>query len=512
MQFFKKIDINNKKYNPNGVHSWLWSGQENKIDLGIYFEKFLFSKHIHITQRKNFSKTNKNCISDTAASIIRKLYEKGFFHDRLVQDGLNCCQSIVFNRGYKNFVIDFESFKKLRGDDSVQNIMIIPGCQHPGMLKGRIKKAVKSIQYFDKNLKIVASGCNPLENPTGPEKVTIPDESKFILNYLNDLIIDQRIITPPVFEKIEENESFNTTSNLTKALSKLDKKQSHNLIIVSSTFHLIKLAKFVEEVLTEFYNEHSNSEDFIKNIFLFGAEKEDAALTPSKSSGYIKSMFVDIFDELIRFQTIEDQKVEIRKHLEINGYCVIKDGGLSAINLVSQALGEIIQQKDISIEDEPKKWVNSSKEMPFHTDHSSADFVAWHCIEQTDIGGESLLSDISVAFSLLSDLQKELLKKIQIKNVQLFDGDLEFHPLINIKDEHVEFYFVPWLVQDDICDDTQNALKEIESTLQSMAIKILLAKGDVLVINNKKLVHGRDALLGSPNRFLKRYWIKSNKK
>lgn len=511
MQFHKSIQTSNSEYPNNGVHHWLWTGQENKIELGIYTEKLLFSKYIYIDQKETFSKANKNFISDTTASTLRRFYEKGFLHERLVKEGIRCCQSIVFNLGYQDFVMDFDTFKQLQGDDTVQNIMIIPGCQHPGMLTGRVKKAVNSLEYFDKNLTIVATGCNPRKSKNDPKKVTIPDESKFILNKLNDFIKDLCIPTPPIFKKIEENKSTNTPQNIENTLNSLDKTKSHNLIIVSSTFHLIKLAKFVETELTKFYEKNKNCEHFIKNIFLLGAEKEEAKFTPEKSSGYIKSMFVDVYNELINYQKNEECKSELLHALNLNGYHLIKNGGTQAIHSITQCLGEVIQQKDICIEEDSTKRTNSNKRMRLHTDHPNADFVAWHCIEPSDNGGESRVSDLSIILDELDDNEKNILKETHLKNVQLFDTCKETHPIVEIQDGKLRLYFVPWFVLEPTDETVKNLISKIEDKAVGREIKFSLQKGDVLVLNNKRILHGRTEIVGSQNRLLKRYWIKETK-
>jgi alpha-ketoglutarate-dependent taurine dioxygenase len=37
--------------------------------------------------------------------------------------------------------------------------------------------------------------------------------------------------------------------------------------------------------------------------------------------------------------------------------------------------------------------------------------------------------------------------------------------------------------------------------------QLLLQKDDALIIDNRRILHGRTAITGSKDRFLKRYWI-----
>jgi len=48
--------------------------------------------------------------------------------------------------------------------------------------------------------------------------------------------------------------------------------------------------------------------------------------------------------------------------------------------------------------------------------------------------------------------------------------------------------------------------------LQRQSMEFLLEKDDVLVIDNKRMLHGRTVIGDPPIRTLKRYWIKSTLK
>ena len=196
------------------------------------------------------------------------------------------------------------------------------------------------------------------------------------------------------------------------------------------------------------------------------------------------------------------------EEIKSKGFTLIRKGGYQVLSKLLSELGKVIQQKDIFIKRNFSKLASSTYEMPLHTDHSTVDFIAWHCIEQTDNGGESLLSDISIAFNQLNQYQKELLMKVDIKNSKLFEGDLEFYPLVKIDGNTPSFYFLPWLAKEDESEEVKNALKELEKKLIENLVTLLLNKDDILVVDNKRILHGRNAILGSKNRFLKRYWIK----
>lgn len=198
--------------------------------------------------------------------------------------------------------------------------------------------------------------------------------------------------------------------------------------------------------------------------------------------------------------------------IESKGFCYIQKGGEFFLRELVDKLGYVIQEKNILVEEKYRKWSTSTKAMPLHTDHSRVDFVAWHCIEQTDKGGETLLSDASIVFNQLSPNHKEILKKVELKNVQLFEKDLPFNPLMLIEENKTKFYFVPWLIKENESKEVEDALNELHTKLKENMVTLRLEKEDLLIIDNTRILHGRNPITGLTDRLLKRYWIKANNK
>jgi len=461
---------------------------------------------------------SQNLIPDITASQIQKLYEKEFLNElSLINEGLNCCRDLVFNLGYEDVVLcnsvtmEEDGLKTIVNNPRDKNVMIIPGCQHAGMLTGRVLKAIRILDNFNYNLTIYASGGNPLENPTGPDKVSITRESKFIHNTFYELVKKMNIGLIKDFRVVEEGNSYNSITNLKKCLTMLSKEESHNLIIVSSTFHLIRLAQEVEKQLTIMFDELPQNPNFIKNIILIGAEGIDAKFTRVKSGGYVKSMFVDVYAELLNYK--EQLKVEkkFKQTLESKGYVHLKADNLLKLHTAINFLGEVIQQKDIKIQESPARLSNSNKAMELHTDHPIADYVLMECLEPSTEGGITLISNFFEVFDKLSSWQQRALRAVEIKDIYDKEEMANYCPMVSEKNGKLLFHYVPWLTRGDEATETKELLAKINIELEKQQDQIMLEKGDVLIIDNKRVLHGRTQITGSQNRLLKRYLVKSKR-
>lgn len=172
-------------------------------------------------------------------------------------------------------------------------------------------------------------------------------------------------------------------------------------------------------------------------------------------------------------------------------------------------LGEVIFVTDVKVNPNGKGLVTSNKGLDLHTDHHKAKYILWHCIEQTSEGGESLLLDALAPYnSLPAEIQQQLFH-VRLHEHKVFPDDEESYPLVEIdKQGKPAFYYSFWLVNK--MDIENPALKAFQQALkESPAITLKLEPGDILAIDNRRILHGRSAITGSTNRLLKRYWIKT---
>lgn len=197
----------------------------------------------------------------------------------------------------------------------------------------------------------------------------------------------------------------------------------------------------------------------------------------------------------------------MKHELKQNGYIHLTNVSELELEKILNELGEVIHTTDVVIKPESKGMVTTALELDFHTDHHKAKYILWYCHKQTDLGGDSIFIDAEKIFSQLTKTEQEKLKQIQLFEHKIFPGDKDSNPFVEIDENGNRiFYYSFWLVKDEDKKSPaflkfQNLIKETEPN------KIKLKEKDILIVDNHRIFHGRTAIKGSKDRFLKRYWL-----
>ena len=193
------------------------------------------------------------------------------------------------------------------------------------------------------------------------------------------------------------------------------------------------------------------------------------------------------------------------------GYTLLKNCRASVAELVA-GLGEVIKTTEVKIKLNSEALVTSAKPLSPHTDHHKADLIFWHCIEQTNQGGETLLADAKEIYSNLDMSNKRALREIYFYEHKIFPNDPNKYPMISGAWGEELFYYTYWLHDERLCPLKKNALEKFHQMSLKKLRPVKLSKNDVLIIDNKRILHGRHAITGSKNRHLRRYWITTKPK
>jgi hypothetical protein len=199
----------------------------------------------------------------------------------------------------------------------------------------------------------------------------------------------------------------------------------------------------------------------------------------------------------------------IQATIEEKGYCHLPSAGADALEDLLHDLGQVIQVTEVAVKQETARLVNSDQALDLHTDHHAADLIAWHCIEQSDAGGESVLLDAEAAYAQLTPGQQRTLGRIHLTEHKVFAGDPGTYPLVHERDGRRKFYYSFWLADENGSpeeeDESLGAFRQaLDRTPREM---IKLQADDILIIDNGRMLHGRTAIGGSKRRLLRRYWI-----
>ncbi len=194
--------------------------------------------------------------------------------------------------------------------------------------------------------------------------------------------------------------------------------------------------------------------------------------------------------------------------LDQNGYSIIKGTSIEAFSEYVLCFGEVINTTEVKVKENPKAFVTSSKAIPFHTDHHAADYVAWFCREQASVGGETMLIDTTKILYQYSVDELEELKGIHFTEHTLFEGDVGSCPLLDMSFKNKWKIYYSFELHGN--PKTHNpTLRKLENDISNLtAITIRLMPGDALIIDNRRMLHGRSQIQGNKHRHLTRYWIK----
>jgi len=202
-------------------------------------------------------------------------------------------------------------------------------------------------------------------------------------------------------------------------------------------------------------------------------------------------------------------KSEMRQALDEHGYFLLPRAGRRVLVDALEDLGRVLHVEEVVVAPESASLVKSERGLSLHTDHHRADLILWYCIAQSDQGGETILADALAAVSTLSCDDQEVLKRVQLKEHSVFYGDNERHPLLWTKDGRIRVYYSYWMAE-SLSEAERTAFEAFALAVeQGPKVTLRLAPGDILAIDNGRMLHGRASISGSKERHLRRYWLET---
>jgi hypothetical protein len=192
----------------------------------------------------------------------------------------------------------------------------------------------------------------------------------------------------------------------------------------------------------------------------------------------------------------------IRTALGDRGFCHIPGPhDEAAFRAIAGSLGPIVHETSVRVNPARRSYLAGEAAVPFHTDHPDVRYIAWLCVAQDPADGTSRFVDGLEAARGLPGLSRV---RVQCPPLEGLQVDHE-RPLLTSNPDQV--FFAPWLrTQGDPAALAD--LLEFRLRLDSAAThEVQLVPRDVVVIDNRRMLHGRRPLsMGSP-RHLHRLWI-----
>ena len=212
---------------------------------------------------------------------------------------------------------------------------------------------------------------------------------------------------------------------------------------------------------------------------------------------------------------------DLMRQLDASGFVHLREpSSWPAFVGLARELGELVLESDIRIDPERASKALKPEELRFHNDSPEVAFIGWHCVEQDPVDGASLLLDTAEIAERFSAAELEVLRTIDLQYPDLGRHDPDRGvfayrqaPLLSAPGFRHQVYYAPWHRRLDSYDGEQLRLlarfeEWLEERERTAQIRIRLAPGESLLIDNRRMLHGRAALTPDSRRLLKRIWIR----
>jgi hypothetical protein len=212
------------------------------------------------------------------------------------------------------------------------------------------------------------------------------------------------------------------------------------------------------------------------------------------------------------------------------GYAHIREPvSLEAFEFLSSEIGTIELRTDIKVDRKVEALQARNRitggrpstyqadPLEFHSDNPRMNVLAWYCVEQDEIDGATRLIDTSNVVEHFSEDELTVLTGINVRySVWQPGSDRESflnEPLLTKTAFGYRTYYQSWLLLDPYSDEQVAALNKFASYIHHMreahSTDVKLAKDECLFIDNRRILHGRNALGYGSKRHLIRLYIRS---
>ena len=181
---------------------------------------------------------------------------------------------------------------------------------------------------------------------------------------------------------------------------------------------------------------------------------------------------------------------------------------------IADTFGEVFYEADVRMGGQRPRNYQLPAAIDFHTDHVSAEIAAWYCLEREIDGGAMQFLDLAPVAEALSEDELNALARVRVPDNAVWTegGDI---PLCTAEGERWAFHYVPWLDLKVPDAEAKRALDRFEAGVRqaktTSVIELDLLPGELVFVDNHRIMHGRAAIPTNSRRHLKRLWIRSGR-
>jgi len=193
-------------------------------------------------------------------------------------------------------------------------------------------------------------------------------------------------------------------------------------------------------------------------------------------------------------------------------------------SIISTASVEVnasaIAQEQGSRADNPKlqrPTIYSNSSIGYHTDSPEQDIIAWRCVRQDVNDGKLYLLDTANILKHFSVTELQEMKAIKLRWAKRVDSieQLNETALLSESDSgSFQVYYTPWFLRTKYSPIEQAHIEKFQAWIATTEadVAIRLLPGEVLFVDNRRMLHAREAIAPDSKRQITRIGIKTNKK
>ncbi|MGO4569323.1 TauD/TfdA family dioxygenase [Rhizobium sp. 2YAF20] len=193
--------------------------------------------------------------------------------------------------------------------------------------------------------------------------------------------------------------------------------------------------------------------------------------------------------------------------IRVNGWTTVSKANQFVFDTITGQLASTLYDSDIRLDNSKTHNVAKPQAIPYHCDSPRAFYIAWICV---DAGQRSVPLDIVdtlVTLDLLPQHTIEILKSIRLGFNCRVSNRLCSMPILSVSaNQKTTVFFNPWNIPKNLTDEQYDAIEQFQQAIdKSPSKQVAFETGDILMIDNHRMVHGRQSLdQGSTRHLIRR--------
>jgi hypothetical protein len=176
---------------------------------------------------------------------------------------------------------------------------------------------------------------------------------------------------------------------------------------------------------------------------------------------------------------------------------------------LSRSLGTVLRVEDIRL-GASRRGAHSAVGIGLHTDQAHVDWIAWYCRrpDPDPQRGATMLVDTAPLLATLRDEDRQALSNVIMLCPDVDDAAPPVRvPLLALRGGTPAVYYAKWNVAEEH-GDAPAFLRFAAAADAAPRSAVRLDAGEILIADNRRMLHARDALDPASPRCLLRFWLR----